>query len=629
MNLLSPAALWLAPVAAAIIALYLLKIKRRYETVPSLEFWRQLVSETQIRSLFRRLKRWLSLLLWLVIAACLLLAVGNPVFTSSAMKPQSIVVIIDNSASMQTIEEADGGRSRLELAKAAVGDILGQRPVSDEWLLIEASHQARVLHGFTRDKRAVLDTIDDVTPRTVRGDLQAAVALADQLLTDKDQPRILIVSDGAAGDVRKLAEADRRILHWPVGRSDDNLGITDINVRALHERSAHFVFLRITNASKADVEAQAVFEVDETTVKVEPLLVAGGEEWEKTVVIERAEGGVLRVSIDRADALLADNEAFAVLEPAEPSTVFLVSPPDESFFIEQALLAMQPLVDAETSQTLSLQEYEALGQLKNHADVVVFNNCVPETWPVGGGAVFINRRPHDIPARTTGHLANVRMDVTEPEHPLMRYLSFGSASIAAAERVEILQDAQVLARSADGDPLIFLYQRPERQALCLTFDVLETDLPFRTSFPLLLRNAVTFFTSQQKRWIGGHYVTHQVVESRRHVLPEIEEITVVRLTSAGSETETIPVTAGRFWFNGTGTPGVLRFEIGEDDAYCAINLNSGQESNIAPARPQQPAEDVLTLSRPIAGVVPWLAFAVAGGLLICTEWFTYHFRWTE
>src|SRR5688500_216386 len=104
MTLLAPWALWFAAVGAAIVALYILKIKRQRQTVPALDFWRQLAGRTKVHSLFDRLKRLLSMLLWLAIAACLVLALGNPILSLGSVTPRSIAVIIDNSASMQSVE---------------------------------------------------------------------------------------------------------------------------------------------------------------------------------------------------------------------------------------------------------------------------------------------------------------------------------------------------------------------------------------------------------------------------------------------------------------------------------------------------------------------------------------------
>ena len=53
MTLLAPWAIWFAAVGGAVIALYVLKIKRRQQTVPALDFWRELAGKTKVHSLFK------------------------------------------------------------------------------------------------------------------------------------------------------------------------------------------------------------------------------------------------------------------------------------------------------------------------------------------------------------------------------------------------------------------------------------------------------------------------------------------------------------------------------------------------------------------------------------------------
>ena len=54
MTLLAPAALWFLLICGGVIALYLLRIRRQRQTVPSLEFWLALAGPLKPRSLFQR-----------------------------------------------------------------------------------------------------------------------------------------------------------------------------------------------------------------------------------------------------------------------------------------------------------------------------------------------------------------------------------------------------------------------------------------------------------------------------------------------------------------------------------------------------------------------------------------------
>ena len=629
MTLLAPWALWLSALGLAVIALYLLKIRRRHQPVPALELWRQLASQSELRSLFRRLKRWMSLLLWLVIVTCLVLAVGNPLISLGQMKPESIALVVDNSASMQAREAEQDGKTRLELAAEAIEEILDGRPARDEWMLIDATREPRVLQGFSRDRQSIREAAQALSPNLGAGDLEAAVELADQLLLGKPRPRIVVLTDGDAGRVDALAMKSKQLTPWPLGQTDDNLGITRLEVRRHQQQGAHYAYLRVVNASKEALDSEVVFSIDDGTAKVEPFSVAAGGAWEKTVVFDRPEGGVLRAAIERPDALPADNEAFAVLEPIEPATIFLVTPPDEAFFFEQVLLAMEHMVDAETSQTLSLEEYEKLGPLRDSADLTIFNDSIPKTLPDSGAFVFVDRWPSEINARVVGVLENPRMELVATTHPLTQYLSVGAVQIVRASHVDVPDRTTVLARSQRGAPLVFLYEEPRRQYLCLAFDVLETDLPFRNAFPILLRNAVAYFVSEKTPWVRPAYRVGDSVRSLRPVPTDVSEVGVGLLRARGVSEHVVPVRDGIFTYDETGSIGPIRFRIGSETSYTAINLTDEHETRLAPSISNQGSGTPLVLSRRIGGAMPWLAFAMAACSLVVVEWLTFHFRWTE
>ncbi len=629
MTLLAPLALWLSIVGAAVVGLYLLKIKRRRQPVPALDFWRELVGQSQVRSLFQRLKRWLSLALWLLIVACLVLAAGNPVLSFGRIKPRSIVVVVDNSASMQTLEPELEGQTRLQLAQEVVRELTTRRPVRDEWMLIEAGRQPRVRQAWTYDSKAVRDAALSILPRVGSADLEAAKDLAAQLLEGKERPWAVIVSDGAAGQVEQLCIDDETVVYWPVGRSDNNLGITRLRVRPHRQQSLHYAYLSVLNSSSENAEAQVVFELDGATSAVEPVAIPAGEVWERTVALDAPDGGVLRVWIDRPDDLATDDEAYAILKPIEAAEVLLVTTPEEAFFFEQALLAMEPLVDPDVSRTLSIEDYNALEASPGSPDLIIFSNCRPQTLPDAGNFVFVNAWPTEVPARILGSLAQPDLLLVRRDHPLMRYLSVGAVRLARAHEVDLMERATVLARSTRGAPLIFLCQQPNRQMLCLAFDVLESDLPFRNAFPMLLRNAVVHLVSDQAAWVHAQHRIGDVIEPLRPLPDELTEISVARLRDDDLGEQSVPVRGGSFMFSQTDEQGPLRFTIGDDVAYAAVNLTDSRESRITPVvAPHDPSER-LALTGRLFGTVPWLALATAAALLIGFEWLTYHHRWTE
>ncbi|NLE59342.1 MAG: VWA domain-containing protein [Planctomycetes bacterium] len=628
MSLLAPWALWLSPIGLAVVTLYLLKIKRRRQTVPSLEFWRNLAGQTQMRSLFQRLKRWLSMMLWLLIVACLVFSAGNPVLSLGGLKPQSIAVVIDNSASMQAVEADRGGRTRLQMAFDALHQLLDGRPHNDEWMLIEAARDPVVLQGWTRNRMVVRSAAESIRPFAGSADPGTAVALADQLLEGKSNPRIVVISDGAAGRAMELAAERKHLTWWPLGSTRDNLGITAFRVRTHRQQSNHHAYVRLVSASDREVETQLILELNGSAVAVEPVKVAAGGEWDRTVVVDAPQGGILTARIDRPDTLALDNEAYAILAPVRPVKVLLVTPPQDAFFFEQALRAMEVLVDAESSQTITPEEYRAMATPPNWADLMIFNNCRP-AMPAAGRFVFVNDWPSGLPAKTLGTLETPRLFIASTEHPLTRYLNVSGATVARARRVDYLGRGPVLAQSADGSPLIFLDEQPALAAVCLAFDVLESDLPFRNAFPVFLRNVVLYLAAEPSPWIQDQYRPGDVIEPGRPINPSLTEVTVAALRGAEVREERVPVSGGSFSFDRTSEPGPLRITIGEETAYTAVNLADVAESRLSVPPREGDAGRELGLTSRFMGAVPWVVLAILATTLVGVEWLSYHLRWTE
>ncbi len=91
--------------AGLTVVAYILKMRRRRFEVPFSTLWQRVLEEKESSSLWRHLKRILSLLLQLLIIGLLLLAVLEPSLGSADRDAKSVVIIIDSSASMKTLDE--------------------------------------------------------------------------------------------------------------------------------------------------------------------------------------------------------------------------------------------------------------------------------------------------------------------------------------------------------------------------------------------------------------------------------------------------------------------------------------------------------------------------------------------
>ena len=89
-----------------LVLLYLMKRRRKKIPVSSTFLWYQAIDDLQINSPFQKLKNNLLLILQLLIFVLLLLAAARPIVKGNASVGQRVVILIDQSASMNAL---DGG----------------------------------------------------------------------------------------------------------------------------------------------------------------------------------------------------------------------------------------------------------------------------------------------------------------------------------------------------------------------------------------------------------------------------------------------------------------------------------------------------------------------------------------
>jgi len=263
MNFLSPTSLLLFGLAIPIVALYILRLRRRREPVSTLMFWEELFRERQTTSLFQRLKHLLSLLLQLLFLTLLVLSIARPQFAFITKSARQLILIIDQSASMNAIEADTEGRTRLEVAKeSALRSVDGLR-FMDEMTVI-SSHTRPVIHiPFTNHQKSLREAIHAIQPTDISTNLEPAYNLADAIAQTKPNPEIVIFSDFQSVSEALLAklksepeqdtdteapdlEVKRHLIQ--IGKANDNVGITKFRVRkSLVNAFDYQTLLRVVN----------------------------------------------------------------------------------------------------------------------------------------------------------------------------------------------------------------------------------------------------------------------------------------------------------------------------------------------------------------------------------------------
>ncbi|KAA3605152.1 MAG: VWA domain-containing protein [Planctomycetota bacterium] len=650
MNFANPLAFAAFAIAAAVIALYILKVRRRPQVVPYLQLWTSLVAETRARSLFQRLRRLLSLLLQLLILAGLVFALSRPGLDLANLKEESLVVMLDVSASMNCLESNRSGQeadekseeanqttegelkqSRFDLMMAAAKKLIDGRSFEDEMMLVAISDRVEVLTPFVRNNLQLRQALQTATPtfRACRPD--QALAFAEEVTRGKEHPIFLVISDGDSGRWQEVLDEDPRARFITVGHETENLGILRFSSRKNRSLGSDHILAKVQNFGNRPQAFQMELALNGVTQKVLDRELPPGESLTERFQLHLPDGGTLRLRLNTPDGFAADNEAYAIVYPERLRRIVLVtpnSPEAEPFKI--AFSSMAELLD-ERSAVFTIQEYEALEAPDRVADVTLCLNALPKALPQQGNLILMNTPlPEELPATEADDIGKPEIWDWDREHIVNRYMNYKDLPIPRAKGIRLEASpprAQALVESYDG-PLLAAFEEDMRKILYLAFDPTARFFPFRLAFPILLRNAIAWFEAEEDLMLEASHAPGASIRPLGKV--RAQEVMVRYFRDGQAQEELLPVRDGQFVFSQTETPGAYLFQIDGRDHATSVNLFHTRESDLRPPTGQEQQEsDFRFLQAGFFHREPWIYFAAFALLLWVLEWLLFHRRITE
>lgn len=200
-----------AALAAVLTVLaYIIKMRRRRFEVPFSSLWKRVLDQRDANSLWRQLKRLLSLLLALAILALVFVAMLGPTLGLRDRQARTVVILLDTSASMKTTDgdPARPGLTRMARARERALALIDSLGGGDLAMVIRVDGQATPLSRFEADRPMLRRIVAAVEAADTPADLPRALSAAADALRGRQRPMIVVVSDGA------YAERDRNLVSW-------------------------------------------------------------------------------------------------------------------------------------------------------------------------------------------------------------------------------------------------------------------------------------------------------------------------------------------------------------------------------------------------------------------------------
>ena len=620
---------------AAVVALYILKLRRRAIAVPFSPLWQRILRDKEATSLFSKLKRLLSLLLQLALLALLVLALGDPRAAATLMKGRNVVVLVDASASMQA---TDAFPTRLEAAKSEVKKIVRGLGGADRMLVAQMDATVTPLGPMSGDTSELEREVDDIRATDTRADFARALRFATDALRGADSPEIIVVSDGALGPASdaqgpvRLGGAKLSYVSLGNPAKRRNVGVTEFSVRRYPlDKSRYEVMLEATNTGEAPEDVEVSLLGDGQLVDLTKLRLQPGERLPRFYPNLSGASRTLEARIafpgGVRDDLPADDHAYALLPERRRAKVLVVS---EGNLYLQAALLLDEYLDVTMVTPKEYATSYAAGGAK--ADVIIFDRVTPAE-PPRAHALYLDPRGAGAPVKVGDEIPQPGFDKIDRKHPIVRFLALGDVNIAKAHKLTGQAGDKTVGASEPGGPILVAGTRASYKFVAMGFDPAASDLPLRTAWPLFLLDTINWFADEDASYLSS-YRTGDVWR-----VPVGGDGTVQQamLKDPDGTSEPVPIHDGRAVMMGEHA-GFYELTLpppsaGEPAATTAFaaNLLDEAESAIAPA--QQLVVDGQTASGVEGFHVGvrrevWIYLLLVAALLSAIEWATYHRRLT-
>lgn len=475
----------------AVVAMYLLKLRRTETVVPSTLLWQRLAADVEANAPWQRLRRSLLFLLQLLLVVVLALLAARPFVERPAGLARDLVVIIDTSASMSATDILP---DRLSAAREATKDALKDLPAGGKVSVIEAGRTARIVATGTSDLGRVRQAIDSIRPTATRGDLGDALALAQQLAVQSGDAEILVATDAAlAVPPTTRVDAPIRVLRVGDPKGSRNQAIVALAVRTAPSAVTRSVFISVANL---DLErATRRIEVWGDDRLLESRTIAIDAQQKADVIVDDVPTTVSTIEVrlvaatdnagpnDRPDLLASDDRAWAVVPPERERNILLVGDGDP--YLETALSYLP------NSHLFGLTpaEYPA-GAVRHDGtawDLIIFEGNLPMRLPATPVLAIAPPKTSDLGV-VDGILKNPGIGTLGTDEPVLRYVDLSTAHIAEAVELTLPAWARTVIPGPKGAPLLYSGVRAGLPTAVLAFEPRRSDLPLEVAFPILLAN---------------------------------------------------------------------------------------------------------------------------------------------
>ncbi len=524
---------WLTPIGLlgligliALIIIYIIKPNYQNKVISSTYIWKLSLKLKKKQIPVSKLRSILLFICQVLAISTLAFILAQPVIKAEEEETvNEKIIIIDASASMLT---ETNGETRFERAVEYVrtlADETYQAENGGRLTLILAGEKASILAaGVDAERRDMIYNALDVlvdpaneSPITYgRGDLAAAIKLAEETTAINPESEVLLYTDTSYVDPGKIAIKDvKDPTEWNASILDARAIITEnyyrfeIDVACYGGTDADIeVYLDVygTNADKVSVHLSATARcIDGKTTTVvfakNPLNDKSPEEngIDQTLDVFSYEHAIVRV--EEKDSFKQDN-SFELHGGAKPPLRIQYASSSPNNFFATSLLVLR--------DTLSKRWQVEFVEVKPDEtpedegfDFYIFEHTMPKTLPDDGVIILAN--PDTIPSIAgvrLGKLYNtngreVNLTANETDHPLMNGIVAENITVTKFTEIANADGYSTLMSVTNGSdeiPVVMAKNEFDQKIAVISFSLNYSNFSMLLDFPLFMYNLFEYYS---------------------------------------------------------------------------------------------------------------------------------------
>lgn len=615
MQFLAPSFLWLLLLGIIPVMLYLFRRKSKTVSVSTLVFFKTLAREHQESAWLRRLKKWLSFLLTVIVLTAAVIALARMVLSGRDEGDfRTVVILLDRSASMAV--ENEEGESRLAEAKRVLNERLKSIPEEVGVSLIAYDDRPEIVQPRTLKRRELISRLVGVEYRPIADKKESALETAKSIASLEPPAVIWHVSDTEFSKDLKEGDVEIRELNLALEKIS-NPAITAFQIRPVSmEYSQYDAYVQVSLNDDAPeaISGRLNVNIGGMPSQFREFELEPGENAGFSFKVGGSRNQLLRLELKSdEDVFTLDNQVLVPLPDPSPVLAAWIRPDEsEDPFTRFALSAIQ-----EDGNLELLKGSPDAWPLTDPVDAVIFDSWLPEEWPEDIPVIVINP-PNSLGPVMAAPLASpVPFDsvrVGNDDHPVLFRVESSRVAVTATAVFQTQGSLEPL-WIAGNEPVLAAGEYNGQRVVVMGFSPgISEQLPLTSAFPLLIGNALlwTIDGNGDRGQSIGQY------SSGEFVPVEGESITWSEWRNGEIREQRIPLVGNLVEMDRIG---VWKTDTGQSGT---SHLLSATESNI-PAKGEASGEDAayFGVKEGVAGNLKNLLLAVIL-LVLVVESFLFH-----